>query len=83
MTRDPVCGMEVDKHRVLNLVLAGRCYYFCSQSCLEAFAGARGIAMTGSRLIRRPASLIERLTANRLVLEISILTVLCLAWLLV
>ncbi|HEX2916390.1 MAG TPA: heavy metal translocating P-type ATPase [Chloroflexia bacterium] len=35
---DPVCGMEVDLERAAgSRRLAGKTYYFCSKSCLDAF----------------------------------------------
>ena len=37
---DPVCGMTVDRQQALTLQGACTTYYFCSQRCREAFAGA-------------------------------------------
>lgn len=85
MTRDPICGMEVDEHTALNLVLGGKTYYFCCQGCLEMFAESRDVALTGKRLIRRPASFWERARRNRLFQVgctiLLLLAVLLLAWL--
>src|SRR5712664_431657 len=38
MATDPVCGMYVDEGTHLTAVVRGRRYYFCSETCLEAFA---------------------------------------------
>ena len=38
MATDPVCGMYVDEGTHLTAVVRGRQYYFCSETCLEAFA---------------------------------------------
>src|SRR5438552_5678036 len=37
MATDPVCGMYVDEGTHLTAVVRGRKYYFCSETCLEAF----------------------------------------------
>ena len=46
MTKDPVCGMQVDETKtssgwavpaVESAVYDGRTYYFCSQACKKAF----------------------------------------------
>ena len=37
MATDPVCGMYVDEGTHLTSVVRGRRYYFCSETCLEAF----------------------------------------------
>ncbi len=38
MTRDPVCGMDVDENKAqLRSEHTGKTYYFCSQSCKEVF----------------------------------------------
>jgi uncharacterized membrane protein YraQ (UPF0718 family)/YHS domain-containing protein len=34
---DPVCGMQVDRHKAVSKVAAGETYYFCSEHCLHAF----------------------------------------------
>jgi uncharacterized membrane protein YraQ (UPF0718 family) len=34
---DPVCGMQVDRHKATRTELAGEVYYFCSEHCLHAF----------------------------------------------
>lgn len=37
---DPVCRMDVDPSRAAGTrVLAGETYFFCSQTCLDAFDG--------------------------------------------
>lgn len=39
MATDPICGMSVDERTAeLKLLRDNRTYYFCSTSCLEAFA---------------------------------------------
>ncbi|PSM19008.1 heavy metal translocating P-type ATPase [Nitratireductor sp. StC3] len=41
VVRDPVCGMLVDPgNETRSLEHAGHVYYFCSQSCRDAFKGA-------------------------------------------
>lgn len=41
MTRDPVCGMEVDPTKAAATSLhAGQTYYFCSEVCHKTFAAA-------------------------------------------
>jgi YHS domain-containing protein len=38
MTKDPVCGMEVDpKTSTIKSVYQGTTYYFCSQGCKKDF----------------------------------------------
>src|SRR5436309_10832212 len=37
MATEPVCGMYVDEGTHLTTVVRGRKYYFCSETCLEAF----------------------------------------------
>jgi Cu+-exporting ATPase len=38
MTRDPVCGMEVDEKKAkFKLVRKGKKYYFCSKNCYDKF----------------------------------------------
>src|SRR5712691_11010558 len=38
MATDPVCGVYVEEGTHLTAVVRGRRYYFCSETCLEAFA---------------------------------------------
>lgn len=42
MSKDPVCGMEVDRDKTerseMIIQIAGRTYYFCSQRCMQLFA---------------------------------------------
>lgn len=41
MTKDPVCGMDVNKGKALRTEIDGKIYYFCSQKCKDKFrAGA-------------------------------------------
>jgi YHS domain-containing protein len=41
MTRDPVCGMQVDEGRTTaTFVYGGKTYYFCSKACQQAFENA-------------------------------------------
>ncbi|MBI4397886.1 MAG: heavy metal translocating P-type ATPase [Candidatus Omnitrophica bacterium] len=37
MTKDPVCGMDVDESRALSAEKGGRTFYFCSASCRNTF----------------------------------------------
>ncbi len=38
MTRDPVCGMQVDESKgSLTAVHKGKAFYFCGPSCKEKF----------------------------------------------
>jgi uncharacterized protein len=37
-TRDPVCGMSVDRSTALRLEHAGRVHFFCSEHCRAAFS---------------------------------------------
>lgn len=38
MTRDPVCGMDVDERSATNKsVYKGQTYYFCSPGCKASF----------------------------------------------
>ena len=42
MTKDPVCGMEVDeKKATATSVYHGQTYYFCTQTCKKALEGAQ------------------------------------------
>lgn len=39
MTRDPVCGMNVDERKAgIRTQYQGATYYFCSTGCQKAFA---------------------------------------------
>ena len=39
MTTDPVCGMEVDeKQSEVQMMFAGKKYFFCSDECRKEFA---------------------------------------------
>jgi YHS domain-containing protein len=38
MTKDPVCGMQVDEQMaVATTVYQGKTYYFCSNACRQTF----------------------------------------------
>ena len=38
MTKDPVCGMEVDEKKTkFNMTYKNKTYYFCAKSCKEKF----------------------------------------------
>jgi YHS domain-containing protein len=37
MSKDPVCGMEVDEGSKFTSEHGGQTYYFCSQECEETF----------------------------------------------
>lgn len=37
MTKDPVCGMEVDETKAIKLEYEGGAYYFHNQACMDAF----------------------------------------------
>lgn len=39
MTRDPICGMEVDEQRGIKVTKDGQDYFFCSQHCRDKFMG--------------------------------------------
>jgi len=42
MTKDPICGMEVDpKTAKFKAVKSGKEYYFCSQNCKDKFEGKK------------------------------------------
>ena len=37
MTKDPICGMTVDKTTALHAERDGKMYYFCSDICRQKF----------------------------------------------
>jgi YHS domain-containing protein len=37
MTKDPVCGMEVEEKKALTSTYAGKQYAFCGPDCKQAF----------------------------------------------
>jgi len=38
MTKDPVCGMEVDKKKAAATLMYGdQTFYFCAEACKRAF----------------------------------------------
>lgn len=39
LVEDPVCGILIPKQQAVRLRLDGRTYYFCSESCCDAFTG--------------------------------------------
>jgi YHS domain-containing protein len=43
VTKDPVCGMEIDKRAQRMSTFNGRTYYFCSDSCKKRFDEAPGM----------------------------------------
>jgi len=52
VTRDPVCGMIIDKSTALHAERDGETFYFCSEQCRQQFlsadaAGARHKKKTG------------------------------------
>lgn len=40
VTRDPVCGMIVDKATALHAEHDGKTFYFCSEQCRQQFLSA-------------------------------------------
>lgn len=37
-TKDPVCGMEIDKDKTqFSVKINGKMYYFCSENCQQKF----------------------------------------------
>jgi YHS domain-containing protein len=45
--RDPVCRMQVDRHKARSMEFAGRKHYFCSQHCLHAFEADPASKLSG------------------------------------
>ena len=42
MTKDPVCGMEIDEKKAeFSVVKNDRTYYFCSKNCFDEFSKKR------------------------------------------
>ncbi|MFQ5952198.1 MAG: heavy metal translocating P-type ATPase [Candidatus Omnitrophota bacterium] len=39
MSKDPICGMEVDESKALKLEKDGKTYFFCSKNCRDKFQG--------------------------------------------
>ncbi|WP_417912331.1 YHS domain-containing protein [Candidatus Electronema sp. TJ] len=39
LVEDPVCGVLIPKQQAVRLRQDGRIYYFCSESCCDAFNG--------------------------------------------
>ncbi len=48
-TKDPVCGMTVDKASALHAEREGETFYFCSDHCREKFLSAPKDEMQGQR----------------------------------
>jgi YHS domain-containing protein len=43
LVEDPVCGILIPKQQAVRLRQDGRTYYFCSESCCDAFtSGTKG-----------------------------------------
>ena len=51
MTKDPICGMTVDKATALHADRDGTTFYFCGDHCRQTFlstpAGAKADAQSG------------------------------------
>ena len=47
---DPICGMGVNEENALHLEYNGKCYYFCSSHCLNAFSKKNQIAVPDAPL---------------------------------
>uniref|UniRef100_UPI004056C9F5 YHS domain-containing protein n=1 Tax=Candidatus Electronema sp. TaxID=2698783 RepID=UPI004056C9F5 len=41
LVEDPVCGILIPKQQAVRLRQDGGTYYFCSESCCDAFTGGR------------------------------------------
>ncbi|MCW5200945.1 YHS domain-containing protein [Desulfobulbus sp. F4] len=39
LVEDPACGILIPKQQAVRLRQDGRTYYFCSESCCDAFTG--------------------------------------------
>ena len=46
VTRDPVCGMEMDEKTALRAERDGKKFYFCGADCREKFLSTRPGAKT-------------------------------------
>ncbi|TWT32710.1 heavy metal translocating P-type ATPase [Blastopirellula retiformator] len=42
MAKDPICGMDVDPNKALQLEQGGETYFFCSEHCRTKFANHEG-----------------------------------------
>ncbi len=40
MTKDPICGMTVDKAKAIHAERDGETFYFCSEHCRQKFVSA-------------------------------------------
>jgi P-type Cu+ transporter len=57
LTKDPVCGMEVNPHTTAHrATLDGRAYYFCSSGCHEKFVASPVTYLGGDRQPAKPVS---------------------------
>jgi hypothetical protein len=45
---DPVCGMQVDRHKAVSKDFGEQTYYFCSEHCLHAFEADPARHMDGN-----------------------------------
>jgi Cu+-exporting ATPase len=39
MSKDPICGMEIDESKAVKLEKDGKIYFFCSKNCEDKFLG--------------------------------------------
>ncbi len=37
MTKDPICGMQVEESKAIKLEKNGETYFFCSKRCQDKF----------------------------------------------
>ena len=68
MATDPVCGMGVERGRVVSAEHHGDIFFFCSRGCREEFLGAFSSANAGrglTGLIARTRKVLRRTTAHR------------------
>ena len=42
VSRDPICGMNVDKATALHAERAGKTFYFCCDNCRQKFLSNLG-----------------------------------------
>jgi len=45
VTKDPICGMDVDESSALSATRDGKTFYFCSDHCRQKFMSAPAGAM--------------------------------------
>ena len=65
MTKDPICGMQVDDKTGLTLIHKGDTLLFCSSSCMEKFAKENKIAKECDKIIEKVAT--SKLSVNEAV----------------